>query len=185
MFWFLLLGLLLVIGGVTVAVVRSGVGESDGRVSGGLGDPVPERLAPDLPADRPLVRSDLDALRLPLGVRGYRMEEVDDVLDRLGAELSERDARIAELEAGLAGAQAAATGRSDLFSGPGQQGEAQTEEGLEDVPPVDQPVGTAELADWDEEPEQASQADQAGSAQHGRGSSAVPQPGSNGDRSAK
>lgn len=121
MFWFLLLGLLLVIGGVTLAVVRSGVGEGDGRVSGGLADPVPERLAPVLPPERPLVRADVDALRLPLGLRGYRMEEVDDVLDRLGAELSERDARIAELEASLAGDQAAALGRPDLFTKAGAQ----------------------------------------------------------------
>lgn len=121
MFWFLLLGLLLVIGGVTLAVVRSGVGEGDGRVSGGLADPVPERLAPVLPRERPLVRADIDALRLPLGLRGYRMEEVDDVLDRLGAELSERDARIAELEASLAGSQATTLGRPDLFTKPGAQ----------------------------------------------------------------
>ena len=121
MFWFLLLGLLLVIGGVTLAVVRSGVGEGDGRVSGGLSDPVPERLAPVLPAERPLVRGDVDALRLPLGLRGYRMEEVDDVLDRLGAELSERDSRIAGLEASLAGNQATALGRPDLFTRVGEQ----------------------------------------------------------------
>ena len=48
------------------------------------------------------------ALRLPVAARGYRMADVDDVLDRLGAELAERDARIAELESALAGAQAAA-----------------------------------------------------------------------------
>ncbi len=34
-----------------------------------------------------------------MALRGYRMDEVDDVLDRLGAELALRDARIAELEA--------------------------------------------------------------------------------------
>ena len=39
------------------------------------------------------------------------MQQVDDILDRLGAELAERDARIAELESALAGAQAAAMGR--------------------------------------------------------------------------
>jgi DivIVA domain-containing protein len=39
-------------------------------------------------------------------LRGYRMGEVDDVLDRLGAELAERDVRIAELEAALASAPA-------------------------------------------------------------------------------
>ena len=58
---------------------------------------------------RPVGRADVEALRLPLSVRGYRMADVDDALGRLGAELAERDARIAELEAALADAQATAT----------------------------------------------------------------------------
>lgn len=36
------------------------------------------------------------------------MADVDDALSRLGAELAERDARIADLESALAGARAAA-----------------------------------------------------------------------------
>ncbi|NEC75579.1 DivIVA domain-containing protein, partial [Streptomyces rochei] len=47
-------------------------------------------------------------LRFPLVARGYRMADVDDALGRLGAELAERDARIADLESALAGARAAA-----------------------------------------------------------------------------
>ena len=116
MFWFLLLGLLLVVAAVTLGVSGSGVGRGGGRVVGGLAEPVPERPATDLPPDRPVVRADVDALRLPLAFRGYRMDEVDDVLDRLSAELSERDARIAELEAALAGAQAGAVARGDLLT---------------------------------------------------------------------
>ena len=41
-------------------------------------------------------------MRFAVGVRGYRMDEVDDVLDRLSVEVAERDARIAELEQRLA-----------------------------------------------------------------------------------
>ena len=41
---------------------------------------------------------DVDALRFTLALRGYRMDEVDDVIDRLLDELDRRDARIAELE---------------------------------------------------------------------------------------
>jgi DivIVA domain-containing protein len=44
-------------------------------------------------------RADVDALRFTLALRGYRMDEVDDVIDRLLAELDRKDARIAELEA--------------------------------------------------------------------------------------
>ncbi|OEV26511.1 cell division protein DivIVA, partial [Streptomyces nanshensis] len=63
--------------------------------------------------ERPVTHGDVAGLRLAVGVRGYRMEQVDDVLDRLGAELAERDARIAELESALAGAQAVAMGRAE------------------------------------------------------------------------
>jgi DivIVA domain-containing protein len=47
----------------------------------------------------------VDGLRFPLAARGYRMADVDDALSRLGAELAERDARIADLESALAGAR--------------------------------------------------------------------------------
>ena len=60
----------------------------------------PDRRAADLPTDRPLVAEDIDALRLPQALRGYRMSDVDDVLDRVAAELTARAARIAELETG-------------------------------------------------------------------------------------
>lgn len=53
-------------------------------------------------------RGDVEALRFPVAVRGYRMADVDDALGRLGAEIAERDARIADLEDALAGARASA-----------------------------------------------------------------------------
>jgi DivIVA domain-containing protein len=67
----------------------------------------------------------VEALRLPTGARGYRMREVDDVLDRLGAELAERDARIAELQSALAGERAAARGGEELFEEHGAPGREQ------------------------------------------------------------
>jgi DivIVA domain-containing protein len=98
LFWFMLIALVAVVAAVAMAVLGEG---------GALKDAVPDRLEDRLPPDRPLTRSDIDAVRLPVAVRGYRMADVDEVLDRLGAELAERDARIAELEASLAGARAA------------------------------------------------------------------------------
>lgn len=94
-FLFLLIALVVVVGGVTLAVVGGG--------DGPLTEAPPDRLDEPLPADRPLARADVEALRLPMTLRGYRMADVDDVLGRLGAELAERDARIAELEAALTG----------------------------------------------------------------------------------
>ncbi|ARF57262.1 DivIVA domain-containing protein [Streptomyces gilvosporeus] len=117
MFWFLLIAMVVVVAAVTLVVVGGG----DGVGGGGLRDAEPQRLHDPLPADRPLARADVDAVRFAVTVRGYRMDDVDDALDRLGAELAERDARIAELEAALAGAHAAAMGGKELIreTGPG------------------------------------------------------------------
>lgn len=112
MFWFLLIALVVVVGAVTLAVVGGGDG-------GALAEAPPDRLDDALPADRPLGRADVEALRLPMTVRGYRMADVDDVLGRLGAELAERDARIAELETALAGARASAHGGAGPLERPG------------------------------------------------------------------
>lgn len=109
-FWFLLIALVVVVAAVALAVVGSGDGRG-GPASGGLADAHPDVLDEPLPGERPVGRAEVDALRLPVALRGYRMEQVDDVLDRLGAELAERDARIAELESALAGAQAAVMAR--------------------------------------------------------------------------
>jgi DivIVA domain-containing protein len=94
-FWFLLIAMVVVVAAVTLAVVGGG----DTEV---LPEVAPEQLVDPLPATRPVERADVEALRLPVTARGYRMADVDDVLGRLGAELAERDARIAELEAELA-----------------------------------------------------------------------------------
>jgi len=102
MFLFLVVALAVVVGAVTLAVVGGGEGE------GPLPEVAPERLQDPLPPDRPIGRADVDALRFPLAARGYRMADVDDALNRLAAELAERDARIADLESALAGARSAA-----------------------------------------------------------------------------
>ncbi|GAA4944324.1 hypothetical protein GCM10023224_29100 [Streptomonospora halophila] len=52
----------------------------------------------DLPADRPLSGSDVSRVLLPLSLWGYHVRAVDDVLRRVVGALSERDARIADLE---------------------------------------------------------------------------------------
>ncbi|WP_409238056.1 DivIVA domain-containing protein [Streptomyces sp. PA5.6] len=128
LFLFLVIALLVVVGAVTLAVIGGGE-------SGALPDAAPERFTDPLPPDRPLRRADVDLVRFPMTLRGYHMGEVDDVLARLGAELAERDARIAELEAALAGAQATAVAGPALF------------EGYEPRVAEDRPVGDTSVQD--------------------------------------
>jgi hypothetical protein len=67
--------------------------------------PAGEQIAPpmrdeppwDLPADRQLHPEDVDAVRLPVALRGYRFAETDILLDRLAGELRARDEEIARL----------------------------------------------------------------------------------------
>ncbi|MEU4208798.1 cell division protein DivIVA [Streptomyces sp. NPDC026206] len=145
-FWFLLIALVVVVAAVTLAVAGGG---SD--ATGGLPEPTQDRMAWPLPAGRPVARADVEALRLPMVLRGYRMTDTDDALDRLGAELAERDARIAELEAALAGAQAAAMGgHRGLIDGEGREDRAGHEGAAvedEDARPgqqADEPAGRPE-----------------------------------------
>ena len=86
--FFVLLALVVV--GV-VAVVAGGRG-------GGLGEPGSDRPGPWLPTDRLLTPDDVDAVHFGVGFRGYRMDEVDEVLDRLADEIRDRDARLAAYE---------------------------------------------------------------------------------------
>ena len=64
---------------------------------------LPEELAP----------ADVDRLRFSLGLRGYRMDQVDEVLDRLRDELAVREHRIAGLAAALKDARLAEPALAD------------------------------------------------------------------------
>jgi hypothetical protein len=57
----------------------------------------------ELPADRRMVRADLDRVRIPVAVRGYRFAETDDLIDRLAAEIVVRDEEIARLRSEAGG----------------------------------------------------------------------------------
>ena len=70
---------------VAVAVLAGVAVAASGR--GAMTEPEPDSPARGLP-DGPLRPDDLDAVRFPLAVRGYRMADVDAVLDRLRDELA-------------------------------------------------------------------------------------------------
>jgi DivIVA domain-containing protein len=81
-----------------IAVAALGVAAM--AAAGGMGqmskDPVHDTYRQDLP-DRPLTAEDLSGVRFGIALRGYAMGQVDELLDRLGAEIAARDARIDEL----------------------------------------------------------------------------------------
>jgi DivIVA domain-containing protein len=81
--------LVIVLLGLTAAVAI-------GR-GGAMARAYPDRPEVRLPADRPLTAEDLEDIDFSVTMRGYRMDEVDDVLQRLVSEIAERDALIAEL----------------------------------------------------------------------------------------
>jgi DivIVA domain-containing protein len=129
-FWFLLIAMVVVIAAVTLAVVGGGE-------DGVLPEAPPEQLVDPLPVSRPVAPSDIEALRLPVVARGYRMADVDDVLDRLAVEIMERDARIAELRSRVDGTTAPASPeQAPRAPGPAGPGTSDPGAGLFDKRPA-------------------------------------------------
>lgn len=75
--------------GVAAMAAAGGVGEMDR-------EPVHDVYRQQLP-EGPLRADDVRRARFGVGLRGYAMDQVDDLLERLADEIAERDARIAEL----------------------------------------------------------------------------------------
>ena len=90
--WFIAVLAIMLLGAAAIAAA--------GRMGEMSRDPVRDVYRQDLP-DRPLTPGDLDGLRFGVTLRGYSMAQVDEILDRLGAEIAQRDARIAELSGSL------------------------------------------------------------------------------------
>ena len=89
------------------AIAVAALGVAAMAAAGGMGqmssNPVHDTYRQDLP-DVPLAAEDIRSLRFGVTLRGYAMAQVDDVLERLGREIAERDAEIAALRAGSDGA---------------------------------------------------------------------------------
>lgn len=67
-----------------------------GWIGGGMGAATTSLRHEPLP-DEPLTEADLDALEFDVTARGYRMSQVDGVIDRLRRELGEKGEEIAVL----------------------------------------------------------------------------------------
>jgi DivIVA domain-containing protein len=61
----------------------------------------PDRSPLELPEDRPVTADDVRGVRMSVTVRGYRMTEVDWLLEQLAGALEERDTELAALRARL------------------------------------------------------------------------------------
>lgn len=75
--------------GIAAVAAAGGVGEMSS-------DPIEDVYRQQLP-EGPLSADDIRGARFGTTLRGYAMGQVDDLLERLAAEIAERDARIAEL----------------------------------------------------------------------------------------
>jgi DivIVA domain-containing protein len=81
---------------IAVLVVGLVAAAATGRIAAGTPDPVSSRAFEQLPG-RPLTGDDIAGLRFDQALRGYRMDEVDGVIERLVEELRDRDVEIALL----------------------------------------------------------------------------------------
>ncbi|MFI5697243.1 DivIVA domain-containing protein [Kribbella sp. NPDC051586] len=91
--WFFGLIVVVLIG--AVAVVASGRW-------GAMSTAYDDRPDMTVPARQVLTSADIESARFAVGVRGYRMDEVDTLLERVAKEVAERDRRIADLERAVA-----------------------------------------------------------------------------------
>jgi DivIVA domain-containing protein len=154
--WFFALVIVLLIG--AVAVVASGRWGSMAEVY----DDRPDAL---VPARRALTADDIEASRFAVGVRGYRMDEVDTLLERLAREVAERDRRIADLERAV----------SPIVSGPEGAGFTARAEYAEEAYAEDEVVSYAEAEErYDGEDAPAAEAAYGQNGAVPDGSAAVP-----------
>lgn len=97
-----------------------------------------DRSPVELPDDRPVTADDVRALRMSVVFRGYRMTEVDWLLEQLAQTIEERDEQIAALRAR----------RDDADTDPG----AAMPVGGREEPPAQQPLPAREPQPGDPPP---------------------------------
>ncbi|GGH93546.1 DivIVA domain-containing protein [Arthrobacter liuii] len=111
---------------LAAAVLWAGLGRRS-RKRGGAALPAmldsgfeepPANLPPVLLPER-AVSEDVTRLRFSLGLRGYRMDQVDQVLDELRDQLAARDAELADLRTRLLAVEQSAERTSDAGSAAG------------------------------------------------------------------
>lgn len=86
-----------------VLFLGAGMARSSRNAGAGLDEPVPNLPPVLLPAGAKA--SDVDRVRFALGLRGYRMDQVDEVLDELRDQLTARETEIERLKRALEAAR--------------------------------------------------------------------------------
>ena len=131
-----LLLLLLILGvlGLVIAVAA-------GSISGGLGDAA--KSTPDpAPQGGPLTARDLEQVRFAPALRGYRMDQVEALLDRLRDQLARGEAEQCEAEQRAAQPPAVEQPPADLAPADLAPADlAPADLAPADLAPADQPVG--------------------------------------------
>jgi DivIVA domain-containing protein len=85
MMWLFAVLIVLALGGIAVVAAGRGAPMEPSY------DDAPDSL---VPAEGPVTADDLRRIRFPLAFRGYRMAEVDALLERLAEEREAEDARL-------------------------------------------------------------------------------------------
>lgn len=85
---------------LTIAVLGLVVAVALGWIGGGLDAPTSSLPPTGLP-DGDLAPQDLERVRFTPALRGYRMDQVDEALDRVAGELARRDEEIEQLQQSL------------------------------------------------------------------------------------
>jgi DivIVA domain-containing protein len=104
---------LLVVGGVLFLAASFAFGRGEE-----MAPLLPEGTPVELPDDRLARGDDLRALKLSVALRGYRMDEVDWLLDRLSEQVDKRDREIARLRSVLHVEPVPADGEPELLTHP-------------------------------------------------------------------
>jgi hypothetical protein len=94
-----LYALLAILIGAVLFVLAAFVLPAGEQIAGPIRDQTPWNLPPD----HQLAADEVESMRLPVALRGYRFAETDLLLDRLVDEIRARDAEIADLRAGHPG----------------------------------------------------------------------------------
>ena len=144
---------------VGVVVVCAVVAMILGLAGGGLGRPTSSLSHEPLPDDA-IADDDFDDLVFDVAVRGYRMSQVDGVVDRLRRELREKDEQIAVLRGG--DGEPSDVGDASDTSDAGDAGEVSEPVEGTDAAEVSEPAGASEPSEASEpagasEPSEASE----------------------------